>query len=141
MRGERATWPRPPFFPAAFPTLLIPLLIGAATFAAPATGPSRPGIDIEGYRFELTLRDDTDEIAGRTTVTLRFQVQEGGLFQVPLDIGVYGEGDLVPTRVTTVEVSEAVHRFEIAVEEEPVDVRLDPETWLLFSGNLGRVEG
>ena len=69
------------------------------------------------------------------------QVQEGGLFVVPLEIGVYGEGDLVPAQVTTVEVSEASHRFEIAVEAEPVDVRLDPGTWLLSSGNLGRVEG
>ena len=84
MRGERATRPRPPFFPTAFPTLLIPLLIGAATFAAPAAGPSRPGIDIEGYRFELTLRDDTDEIAGRTTVTLRFTAD--GVTEVPLDL-------------------------------------------------------
>ena len=75
--------------------------------------------------------------AGVVRVELR-QVQGGGLFAVPLEIGVYGEGDLVPAQVTTVEVSEASHRFEIAVEGEPVDVRLDPGTWLLFRGEFLR---
>ena len=78
-----------------------------------------------------------DAAAGMVVVELR-QVQEGGLFTVPLEIGVYGEGDLVPAQVTTVEVSEGVHRFEIAVEREPADVRLDPNTWLLFRGEFLR---
>ena len=78
-----------------------------------------------------------DAAAGTLVVELR-QVQEGGLFTVPLEIGVYGEGDLVPARVATVEVSEGSHRFEIVVEEEPVEVRLDPGTWLLFRGEWGR---
>ena len=72
---------------------------------------------------------------GNSVTELR-QVQEGGLFTVPLEIGVYGEGDLVPARVTRVEISEASHRFEIAVEREPADVRLDPNTWLLFRGEF-----
>ena len=82
-----------------FTTLLIPLfLIAAATPATtPATDgpttptptPTRPGIDIEAYRFELTLRDDTDAISGRATVTLRFTT--GGVTEVPLDLT--GRGD------------------------------------------------
>lgn len=81
-----------------------------------------------------------DAGAGMVVVELR-QVQEGGLFAVPLEIGVYREGDLVPALVTAVEVSEASHRFEIEVEGEPVDVRLDPGTWLLFRGEWGRAGG
>ena len=54
----------------------------AATPATPAA--TRSGIDIEAYRFELTLRDDTDEISGRATVTLRFTAD--GVTEVPLDL-------------------------------------------------------
>ena len=107
------------------------------------------GDDLQGF-FDQWLRRGGnpalegswryDAGAGMVVVELR-QVQEGGLFQVPLEIGVYGVGDLVPTRVTTVEVGEASHRFEIAVEGEPVDVRLDPGTWLLFRGEWGRAGG
>ena len=32
--------------------------------------PRRIGIDVENYRFEISLRDDTDEIEGRATVSL-----------------------------------------------------------------------
>ena len=51
----------------------------------------RPGIDIEAYRFELTLRDDTDRITGRATVRFRFTAD--GVAELPLDlIGVGSDG-------------------------------------------------
>ena len=51
----------------------------------------RPGIDIEAYRFELTLRDDSDQITGRATVTFRFTAD--GVVELPLDlIGVRPDG-------------------------------------------------
>lgn len=46
--------------------------------------PRRVGIDIESYRFELTLRDDTDEIAGRATIVVRFTAD--GVTDLPLDL-------------------------------------------------------
>ena len=61
--------------------------------------PRREGIDIENYRFELTLSDDSDEIVGRTTVTLRFT--ESGVDQLPLDL-VTRDGDGVGMSVTAV---------------------------------------
>lgn len=51
---------------------------------APDPYPRRVGIDVESYRFELTLRDDTDEIAGRATVVVRFTA--AGLTELPLDL-------------------------------------------------------
>ena len=78
---------RRPATPRSRSLLLVPaLVLGTAALgpALSAPGPSRPGIDIEAYRFELTLRDDTDEIAGRTTITLRFT--EDGVAEVPLDL-------------------------------------------------------
>ncbi|MYE16887.1 MAG: M1 family metallopeptidase [Gemmatimonadetes bacterium] len=73
--------------------LLLATLPAATAPLAAQDGPSRPGIDIEAYRFELALRDDTDEIAGRATVTLRFTAD--GVTEVPLDLigrGADGRG-------------------------------------------------
>ena len=79
--------------------LVLALVLGTVALGPPlpAPGPSRPGIDIEAYRFELTLRDDTDEIAGRTTITLRFT--EDGVAEVPLDLigrGAVGRARAAP---------------------------------------------
>lgn len=51
--------------------------------------PRRIGVDVEAYRFELTLRDDTDRIAGRTTVSVRFT--NNGVTELPLDLVGAGE--------------------------------------------------
>ena len=34
--------------------------------------PRQPGIDVQHYVFRVTLSDETDEIEGETTVTVRF---------------------------------------------------------------------
>jgi len=53
------------------------LLLGfGATGARADTYPRQPGVDVEHYRFALTLSDATDEIAGEATVTVRF-VRDG----------------------------------------------------------------
>jgi len=62
--------------------LLVLPTMGADT--ALDTYPRRTGIDVENYRFELTLSDDTDEIVGRTTVSLRFRAN--GVVELPLDL-------------------------------------------------------
>ena len=99
------------------PLLVLPVLLGAGPLGPPlpapaGNGPSRPGIDIEAYRFELTLRDDTDEIAGRATVTLRFT--EDGVTEVPLDlIGRGADGRGMEVRmVTTPDGGALDHRHE-----------------------------
>ena len=56
--------------------LLTLLVLGVGLIAAPAarrdTYPRQPGIDVQHYRFALTLTDSTDEIRGEATVTIRF---------------------------------------------------------------------
>ena len=85
--------------------------------------------------FEGSWAYDSD--AGAVRVDLR-QVQETGLFRMPLDIGVYMGSDRLPARVVTVEVDAASHSFAIPVDAEPADVRLDPETWALFTAEFER---
>lgn len=66
-------------------------LVLLAAAPGPDDYPRRVGIDVESYRFELTLSDATDEIAGRATVTVRFTKE--GVDELPLDlIGVGPEG-------------------------------------------------
>jgi aminopeptidase N len=53
--------------------------------------PRRIGIDIERYRFELTLADDTDVIVGRATISVRFT--SNGVGELALDLtGADGQG-------------------------------------------------
>jgi len=70
-------------------------LLAATTSAAVAPAsddyPRRIGIDIEHYRFELTLSDDHDRVDGRTTVSILFT--SNGATELPLDlVGVDGDG-------------------------------------------------
>ncbi|MDE3003206.1 MAG: M1 family metallopeptidase [Gemmatimonadota bacterium] len=51
--------------------------------------PRRSGIDIENYRFELILSDETDVVSGRATVSVRFT--DSGVAELPLDLIGLGE--------------------------------------------------
>ena len=75
------------------------LLISALFVGSPGPSPTpaiddyprRSGVDIENYRFELTLSDETDVVVGRTTVSLRFT--NSGVAELPLDlIGLREDG-------------------------------------------------
>ena len=52
--------------------------------------PRRIGIDVENYRFELTLSDETDILVGRTTVSVRFT--NNGVTELALDLIEVGDG-------------------------------------------------
>lgn len=73
------------------------------------------------------------------------QVQEHGpVYELLLDVGVYTEGEALP-RIETVELTDRHERFTIPVDipadEEPADVRLDPDAWTLFRADFGRGVG
>ncbi len=83
----------------ALSTLCV-LVLGAAPAGTVGSGggptppddyPRRIGIDVEHYRFELTLSDATDRIEGRATVSVRFTAN--GVAELPLDLtGPSGDG-------------------------------------------------
>src|ERR1041384_2960706 len=60
------------------------LLFGICAVLWADTYPRQPGIDVQHYVFRVTLSDDTDLIAGETTVTVRFV--KDGVTQVGLDL-------------------------------------------------------
>ena len=65
------------------------VLLSAAALGAD-TYPRQPGVDAIHYVFRLTLGDASDEIAGETTVTVKFVT--GGLSEVALDLASPANG-------------------------------------------------
>jgi aminopeptidase N len=69
--------------------LLTSLLLGAGLLATPSgplrdTYPRQPGVDLEHYRFALTLTDSSDAIRGEATVSVRFT--KNGIREFFLDL-------------------------------------------------------
>jgi aminopeptidase N len=52
--------------------------------------PRQAGVDVQHYAFHVTLTDDTDEIAGETTVTVRFV--SAGVTELRLDLASSANG-------------------------------------------------
>ncbi len=62
------------------------------------------------------------------------QDQKGQLFKTALDIGwKYGQGEPV---VQTVQLASKNHTFRLPASAKPIDLTLDPNTWLLFEGGI-----
>ena len=67
-------------------TLVLLAVPSSAAHAGPEADnyPRRIGIDVEHYRFELTLTDESDGIRGRATVSVRFTAS--GATELALDL-------------------------------------------------------
>jgi aminopeptidase N len=61
------------------------------TAQSPAYNPQINSIDVQHYRFSLTLKDDTDRIEGQAEITLRFK-QAGNSFVLDLTNKKAGKG-------------------------------------------------
>ncbi|MEZ4425646.1 MAG: M1 family aminopeptidase [Gemmatimonadota bacterium] len=78
------------------------------------------------------------DAARRAVVVELRQTQAGAPFHLPLEVGIYSGGQRTPVRLETVELTGREHRFELPVDAEPADVRLDPGAWALFRGGMER---
>jgi aminopeptidase N len=74
------------------------------------TYPRQPGVDAIHYEFRLSLGDDSDEIAGETTATLR--MRDGGVREVVLDLASPRDGKGMTVEAVTAAGQAA--RFEHA---------------------------
>jgi aminopeptidase N len=82
------------------------------------------------WRYDPTARAVSIEINQTQTNV--------GPFDLPLEVGIYiGAGER-PTAIHTVHVTDRFHRFVIPLPSEPDDVRLDPDTWVLFRADFER---
>ena len=84
--------------------ILTPVALGLALIGAPPTTmdtyPRQPGVDMQHYRFALTLSDSTDELLGEATVSIRFT--RSGLTEFFLDLATPAAGKgMTVTAVTS----------------------------------------
>ena len=60
------------------------------------------------------------------------QVQkDGSFFEMPLELGIYFKGEEQP-QLKTVDVKRKSNVFTIDVDNEPEEIKLDPNTWVLM---------
>ncbi len=73
-------------------TLFLALLCASfwASLAAADTYPRQPGVDVQHYIFRVTLNDASAEIAGETTVALKFV--KDGVTEAALDLASAADG-------------------------------------------------
>jgi aminopeptidase N len=100
----------------------IVVLVLAARPAAADTYPRQPGVDAQHYTFRLTLRDDTDEIAGEATTDLR--IVRDGVTEFTLDLASAAGGKgmtvaAVTSNGATVKYVHEADRLTIALDPPP----------------------
>jgi aminopeptidase N len=105
------------------------------------------GLDLQTF-FDQWLRDggnpklqgwwDYDVSARAVRIELNQTQTVGPMFEIPLEIGIYQDGQVLPTTIERVDLDGGFHRFVIPVDAEPTDVRLDPNSWTLFEADFGR---
>ena len=84
--------------------------------------PRQPGVDAQHYIFHVTLSDDKDEVAGETTVALKFV--KDGVTDVALDLASPANGKgMTVTEVTSagaaVPFSHSADRLKISLPSAP----------------------
>ncbi|MDZ7647134.1 MAG: hypothetical protein U5K54_08105 [Cytophagales bacterium] len=60
--------------------------------------------------------------------------KEGAFFQFPLEIALIGSDG--KKEIKAVQIDAQQSKFAIKTAFEPVEVVLDPETWLLYEGTI-----
>ena len=83
------------------------------------------------YSPALTGTWSYDPAARKVSINLT-QTQSGGVYRLPLDIGLVGDSAGVAPRIAKIEMTNATQHFEIPVASPPRDVVLDPNTWVLM---------
>ena len=84
----------------------------------------------------VRLNGDWSYRADTGTLSIRLaQRDRARTFAMPLKVGVYTAGSTTPT-VTTVQLSDASHEFQIAVGQRPDRVVLDPNHFVLMEADF-----
>ena len=87
--------------------------------------------------LEGTWRYDAN--AGQLNITIEQTQSSETIFMFPLDIEISISEEV--TRVETLQMRSALETFSLSVDSAPNTVTLDPDTWLLFEGELSQQEG
>jgi aminopeptidase N len=104
------------------PKLLCFGLVLCASLAFADNYPRQPAIDAQHYVFRITLSDANDDVAGETTVDLRFL--QPGVTQVALDLANLKDGkgmtvDEVSSRGVALKFQHSFDRLAITLDSAP----------------------
>jgi aminopeptidase N len=59
---------------------------------------------------------------------------DGSMFEIPLEIGIdFGNK---PQQLELIQIKEKSNSFKIKVEEEPKNIHLDPNYWVLMNADF-----
>ena len=91
----------------------------------------QPGtLKIDGsWRYEAAAK--------QLRITLNQTPTDGRLFTMPIEVGVFSNGQPVPT-VERLRVTEQRNVFTLSVPSAPDSVRLDPNMWVLMDATFTR---
>jgi aminopeptidase N len=105
------------------------------------------GLDLEPFFQQWLYNGGNPHLAGwwdydPTARALRVEISQtnaaGPIIELPLELGVYFDGEALPSVLHEVDVDGRFHRFVVPVEREPTDVRLDPNVRVLFQADFAR---
>jgi len=65
------------------------------------------------------------------------QTQPGDVYRLPIQVGIAVEGAAQP-RIEGIDMTAKRQRFEIAADKEPLNVTLDPSTWVLMDAKFSQ---
>jgi len=86
-----------------------------------------PGLE-GGWRYNPESRKIEIELA---------QMQPGDAYRLPLEVAV-GSAGAAEAKIEKIEMTARQQQFEIASEQQPSSVDLDPNTWILMEARLAR---
>jgi aminopeptidase N len=103
------------------------------------------GVDLTGFfqqwlyqggYLELEGHWTYDGGAGLVEIELRQVQDDGYVFEMPMQVGIYFEGESRP-RIELIHVQGGTSRLSIPVDRAPASVVLDPDTWVLMEAQFG----
>ena len=106
------------------------------------------GIDLSTFFQKWLYKGGTLKYAGswqfdadesRVKIKLDQVQNDGSLFKMPLEIGIYFAGQYDP-QIEIVQVNERSNFFTINVVSEPDSIILDPNTWILMEADFKKNE-
>jgi len=79
--------------------------------------------------------------AGSRTIEIALtQTQTGEAYRLPMELGIATAGaqGAAPTKFEKIEMTRKEQKFEIAADQVPTAVALDPNTWVLMDAKFGK---
>jgi aminopeptidase N len=72
---------------------------------------------------------------GQVRITIDQVQKDGSLFEMPLEVGLYLEGQDRP-QIEVIQINKKSNVFNINVDSEPDKITLDPNTWVLMDAEF-----